>query len=169
MAKQRRITGQELEEAVQGLSAVTGKNFQVTYNATGKGYDLSLHNNGGVTVLETAVSSELYNWVKAYQAGFEEGMSKGPPMPTATPPVGRDLGTLRAFKGTFFVTIDPADSNEDEPPTVTIEALRDHLSDLVCLDLDFEEVGNPLGVSSVALYYDTMQEMSPEEVKKYYG
>ena len=95
---------------------------------------------------------------------------------------------LRAFKATFLVAIDvdeidPEDLEDDfdpdtdtddpdhvpVPPEPTIEDVRSYLQDALILDYDQDEYGNPVGVLSVEVDIDSLEELDPSEVEALYS
>lgn len=81
---------------------------------------------------------------------------------------------LRAFKVTMFVAIDADERDECQvndgelTPEPNANNVKKFLQDALILDVD-EEFGNPIGFQSAEIIYDTLAEMSPEEVKANYG
>ncbi|HMP02762.1 MAG TPA: hypothetical protein PKC45_09715 [Gemmatales bacterium] len=70
----------------------------------------------------------------------------------------------RAFTGTFLVSLDPHEADEDAPD-FTLDDLIDFLKGAVVLDVDTEDQGNPLGVQGVELLLDTLEERSADDVR----
>ena len=75
---------------------------------------------------------------------------------------------LRAFEVKMLIAIDESEADERDYP-VTLQEVKDFVGDAAEIVLDLEEHGNPCGVGSVEVNFDTMRELSPEEVKQVYG
>lgn len=85
---------------------------------------------------------------------------------------------LRAFVGAFLVAVDASERTDDDEedgdgadgvlePT-TLSEVVDYLADALRVDLDTEEQGNPIGVSSVELILETLTELPAEQVDQLY-
>ncbi len=89
---------------------------------------------------------------------------------------------LRAFRGTFLIAIDEAESDfadesEKGGPVVSLEEVKNFLKDAALIDVDTEEHGNPVGWTSAELIFDAQKpfgieglvELTPAEVERLYG
>lgn len=79
---------------------------------------------------------------------------------------------LRAFKTTFLVAIDEdealANEQRDSENPVTIEELRTYLSDALRLSFNDEDFGNEVGVQSLQVLIENLEELPAAEVKRLY-
>lgn len=79
---------------------------------------------------------------------------------------------LRAFRGEFLVAIDDAEIETVERDAsagpVTLDQLTAYLVEAVRVRWLDEDYGNPVGVQSIELHYDTLAELPAAEVKHLY-
>lgn len=71
---------------------------------------------------------------------------------------------LRVFRGTFLVAIDEA---ELECPA-TLEDVRQYLNEAASIDWNAEQFGDPVGMQSMELDFESLQELPAGEVKELY-
>jgi hypothetical protein len=80
---------------------------------------------------------------------------------------------LRAFRGTFLVAIDDEEMDEGRAETApikpTLSELKSYLHCAAKIDWDNENYGNPVGVTSMELGIEALQELTEAEVKELYG
>ena len=69
----------------------------------------------------------------------------------------------RYFKCVTYVTID--DECDVGTPQPTVGDVMSYLADTVSLDVDTEECGNSVGLQSVVMNYETMREITAEEMR----
>ncbi len=73
---------------------------------------------------------------------------------------------LRVFSTTCLVAIDADEL--DEPKNINLEDVKSHLNDALIVDWNCEDYGNPIGLQSVEVHIDQLQELSQEQVQKLY-
>lgn len=72
---------------------------------------------------------------------------------------------IRAFRTTFLCAID----EEELDGTPSLEEVKEYLADVLRLQLDDEYGTKPVGLSSVEVNIEGLEELSSEDVKKLYG
>ncbi len=73
----------------------------------------------------------------------------------------------------MFVAVDDDERDESFEQFLhrpaTFDEIKSYLSDALMVDIDTEEYGNPVGFQSAEIVYETMVEMTPEEIAANYG
>lgn len=82
--------------------------------------------------------------------------------------------TKHYLKGTFYVVVDPNEAveNEQREPEdgdVSLDEVKEHLKKAVYLGLNDEEHGNPIGMESMEIDYESLQGLTREEKQDLYG
>ena len=80
---------------------------------------------------------------------------------------------LRAFTAVFRCAIDVDEADETESGRQrrepSLNQVKQYLKRALNVDLDTEDNGNPVGMQSVEVNIETLQELTPAEVKRDYG
>lgn len=74
----------------------------------------------------------------------------------------KEIDGIRFFKGEFVVSIN---ENEGDDPPLELNKIKDFLKESVLIDIDFEEFGDPVGLESLEMNFDSLVEFSPKEVE----
>lgn len=79
---------------------------------------------------------------------------------------------MRAFRTTFLCAIDENEAvDNDQRETgvpVTLEEVKRYLSDALRLSFDDEQCGNPIGLQSLEVHIEQLEELPQNEVEKLY-
>jgi hypothetical protein len=78
---------------------------------------------------------------------------------------------IRAFKLPVIVLIDDQEAIEEErrdeaKGPVTLEEIKEYLSNSLMIDWDIEECGNEVGILSLNAHFEEITELPPEEREK---
>ena len=76
--------------------------------------------------------------------------------------------TLRAFRATFLVAIDENELDTAPETPITLEQVKEYLTDALILSFNEEDYGNPCGVQSMEVGIDSLTELPADEVAKLY-
>lgn len=81
------------------------------------------------------------------------------------------VSSIRAFVVPVVVLIDDQEAIDDErrdeaKGPVTLEELKNYLSDAMIVDWNVEEYGNEVGLESLNVHFEEIRELSPEETAK---